>query len=164
MRAHLAEGRQQTGQKLPGSQKEIYKAWKTYKSVAPFWAAFNLKFSQEDMDGIWTAGATPLRQGTPDERLRSCWSPNIPRFLLFLRLAHHFREWGCAHAPRHTRNPRPWLDPMTTWLWEAPDVIPDLTCCIHVSAEPLTNEAQTLLKSYRAQTRFLTGSEDLDAD
>jgi hypothetical protein len=125
MKTRLAEGQTPAGKTLPASRKEILKAWVGYKSVAHFWAAFNLEFTIK-FDGLYTPGGLESQE-TPHERPHICLlSTELPVFLNFLTVLECLGLWGSVQSPSHQRTPTPWLDPTTTWYCEVPGIWPDL--------------------------------------
>src|SRR5262245_40098071 len=127
----LAEARTQTRKKVPHSRKELYKAWREFKSVSHFWAAFYIKYPQDQIEALCTTGVKelqmtglcttgvlpqeePLHELFTTHRL-SLLSTKPPILLVFLSQAEWFRHWGSTHSPEHQRNPSPWLDPITPW-------------------------------------------------
>jgi hypothetical protein len=151
----LAEGRTQTGKKVPRSRKEIYKAWREFKSVTHFWAAFYLKFPQDQVEGLCTAGAQQARMEASRQQFTThLLSTNPPVFLVFLALSEWFRHWGSNQSPQHQRNPSPWLDPITTWRCEVLGIQPDRLPFVDATVAPLTDDAIVALSRYKANARF----------
>lgn len=151
MQEMLTDGQRPAGKGLPASRKEIYKIWGAYKSVAHFWAAFNLVgTSKIDTPSI----PAPLDEYRKDRRKwlqTSLMSGrNLPPFLRFLAMADLFRYWGIQKTPGHQHTPTPLLDPMTTWHCKVPGRVPPLAMQI----PPPTDAAKNLLENYKANARF----------
>jgi hypothetical protein len=158
----LAEARTLSGKKVPRSRKELYKTWRAYKSAAHFWAAFYIRYPQDQVEALATAG-------TPEYQLTGLWTTGVFRFpthlvsllslkspvlLAFLSQAEGFRCWGSDHAPLHQHKPRPWLDPHTTWQCTVAGITPDRLPWVTRSAPSLTDDARAVLLRYKANDRF----------
>jgi hypothetical protein len=166
----LAEARTLSGKKVPRSRKELYKAWRAFKSVAHFWAVFYIKYPQDQVEPLGTTGlqehqltglcttgvfqsAEPYHERFP-KHLVSLLSTKPPVLLVFLSEAEWFLHWGSNHSPQHQRNPSPWLDPSTTWRCTVAGINPDRLPWVAMTLPPLTDDARAVLLRYKANNRF----------
>ena len=117
------------------TQGTMEKAWSPYKTVAHFWAAYNVmrnQYMERDAEGVIVP---------PVDR----WFEDTDAFLKFLAIAENFRRFGESYIPRPAAEPV--LAAHSTWRVPEHVHLPDVG---PFEPPPLLPEIRDALKSYRA--------------